>query len=64
VLQGFGCEARMEETTGKIKAYVGDNIKIDLRKIGINVAEWIGLAQDGVQWRSFVMITVMNLRIS
>jgi hypothetical protein len=28
-----------------------DNIKMDLREIGINWANWIRLAQDRVQWR-------------
>jgi hypothetical protein len=39
-----------------------DNIKLDLREIGIDVANWIRLAQDRVQWRAFVK-TVMNLRV-
>jgi hypothetical protein len=39
-----------------------DNIKMDLREIGIDGANWIQLAQDRVQWRAFVS-TVMNLRI-
>jgi transcription termination factor 2 len=39
-----------------------DNIKVDLREIGIDGANWIRLAQDRVQWRSFVS-TVMNLRV-
>jgi hypothetical protein len=30
-----------------------DNIKMDLRQIRINVANWIQLAQDRVQWRAF-----------
>jgi hypothetical protein len=38
-----------------------DNIKLDLRELGIDVANWIHLAQDRVQWRAFVK-TVMNLR--
>jgi hypothetical protein len=38
-----------------------DNIKLDLREIGIDGANWILLAQDRVQWRGFVS-TVMNLR--
>jgi hypothetical protein len=38
-----------------------DNIKMDLRKIGIDGANWIRLAQDRVQWRAFVN-TVMNPR--
>jgi hypothetical protein len=31
-----------------------DNIKQDLREIGINGANWIQLAQDTVQWRAVV----------
>jgi hypothetical protein len=38
------------------------NIKMDLREIGIDAANWIQMAQDRVQWRAFVN-TVMNLRI-
>jgi hypothetical protein len=37
-----------------------DNIKMDLREIGIDGVNWILLAQDRVQWRAFVN-TVMNL---
>jgi hypothetical protein len=39
-----------------------DNIKMDLREIGIDGANWIQLAQDRVRWRA-CMNTVMNLRI-
>jgi hypothetical protein len=39
-----------------------DNIKMDLRKIGIDGVNWIQLAQDRVQWRACVN-TVMNLRV-
>jgi hypothetical protein len=39
-----------------------DNIKMDLREIGIDGVNWILLAQDRVQWRAFVN-TVMNLRV-
>jgi hypothetical protein len=31
-----------------------DNIKTDLREMGIDGANWIRLAQDRVQWRAFV----------
>jgi hypothetical protein len=31
-----------------------DNIKLDLREMGIEGANWIQLAQDRVQWRTFV----------
>jgi len=39
-----------------------DNIKMDLREVGIDGANWIQLTQDSVQWRAFVN-TVMNLRV-
>jgi hypothetical protein len=39
-----------------------DNIKLDLREIGIGGANWIQQAQDRVQWRDFFN-TVMNLRV-
>jgi hypothetical protein len=39
-----------------------DNIKMDLREIGIDVANWIRLAQDKARWRACVN-TVMNLRV-
>jgi hypothetical protein len=39
-----------------------DNIKMDLMEIGMNGANLIRLAQDRVQWRTFVNI-VMNLRV-
>jgi hypothetical protein len=39
-----------------------DNIKLDLREMGIDGANWIQMAQDRVQWQAFVN-TVMNLRV-
>jgi hypothetical protein len=39
-----------------------DNIKMDLRKIGIDRENWIRLAHDGFYWRAFVN-TVMKLRV-
>jgi hypothetical protein len=38
-----------------------DNIKMDVREIGIDGANWIRLAQDRVRWRAFVN-TIMNLQ--
>jgi len=35
---------------------------MDLRKTEINGANWIGLAQDRVQWQAFVS-RVMNLQV-
>jgi hypothetical protein len=40
-----------------------DKIKLDVREIGIDGANWIWLTQDRVQWRGFVN-TVMNLQVS
>jgi hypothetical protein len=73
-----GHVARMREGRGIYRVLVGrpeckrplgrprrrweDNIKMDLREIGIYGANWIQLAQDRVQWWVFV-ITVMNLRV-
>jgi hypothetical protein len=69
--------ARMGEGRGVYRVLVGrpegkrplgrprrrweDNIKLDLREIGIDVANWIELALDRVQRRAFVN-TVMNLQ--
>jgi hypothetical protein len=36
------------------------NMKMDLREIGIDGANWIQLVQDRVQWWAFVYM-VMNL---
>jgi hypothetical protein len=73
-----GHVARMGEGRGIYRVLVGrpegkrplgrprrrweDNIKMDLREIGIYGANWIQLAQDRVQWRAFVN-TVRNLRV-
>jgi hypothetical protein len=39
-----------------------DNIKKDRLEIGMNVVDWIGLAQDRDRWRALVN-SVMNLRV-
>jgi hypothetical protein len=39
-----------------------DDIKLDLREIGINGANWIRQTQGRVQWRAFVN-TAMNLPV-
>jgi hypothetical protein len=51
-LQGFGWEARRQETTGKTRRRWEDNIKMDLREIGIDGVKWMQLARDRVQWRN------------
>jgi hypothetical protein len=65
-----GHVARMGEGRGVYRVLVGrpegkrqlgrprrrweDNIKMDLREIGIDGVNWIRLAQDGIRWRAFV----------
>jgi len=39
-----------------------DNIKMDLREIGINGVNWAQLVQDRVQWQAFVSM-VVNLQV-
>jgi hypothetical protein len=39
-----------------------NNIKMDLLEIGLNVVDWIGLAQDRYRWRALVN-SVMKLRV-
>jgi transposase len=51
-----------ERPLGRPRLRWEDNIKLDLREIGIDGANWIQLAQDRVQWWAFVN-TVMNLRV-
>jgi hypothetical protein len=39
-----------------------DDVKMDLREIGLGGMDWIDLAQDRDQWRAPAN-TVMNLRV-
>jgi len=73
-----GHVARMGEGRGVYRVLVGrpegkrplgrprrrweDNIKMDLRVIGIDGANWNRLVQNRVWWRAFVS-TVVNLRV-
>jgi hypothetical protein len=46
---------------GRPKHSWEDNIKMDLREIGIDGANWIWLDKERVRWQAF-MNTVMNPR--
>jgi hypothetical protein len=48
----------LERPTGRWE----DNIKMDLREIGIDGVNWIWLVQDGIQWQAFVNM-VVNLQV-
>jgi hypothetical protein len=39
-----------------------DNTKMDLLEIGLNVVDWIDLAEDRYSWRALVN-SVMNLQV-
>jgi hypothetical protein len=45
---------------GRLRCRWEDNIKMDLREIGINGVNWIQLAKNRVQWWAFVS-KVINL---
>jgi hypothetical protein len=47
---------------GRRRSRWEDNIKLGLREIGIDGANWIQLALGRVQWRAFVN-TVMSFRV-
>jgi hypothetical protein len=47
---------------GRLRRRWVDNIKMDLREIGLYGMDWIDLAQDRDQSRALVN-TVMNLRV-
>jgi len=51
-----------KRSLGRPRRRWDDNIKMDLREIGIDGADWIQLAQDRVQWRDSVN-TAMKLRV-
>ena len=40
-----------------------DNIKMDLKEIGVNVRSWIDSARDRDYWRALVNVR-LNLRVS
>jgi hypothetical protein len=47
---------------GRTRRTWEDNIRIDLRKIGWEVVDWIHLSQNRERWRAVVNM-VMNLRV-
>ena len=47
---------------GRPRRRLVDNIRMDLRDVGCEYMDWIGLAQDRDRWRTLVS-AVMNLRV-
>ena len=78
-LRWAGHVARMEEGRSAFKIVLGkptgkrllgrprrrweDNIRMNLKEIGINAGNWVDLAQDRDYWRAFVN-AALNLRVS
>ena len=58
--QGFCGETRGKETAWKTQAWMRDNIKIYLRKVGWEGMDWVELTEDRYRWRA-VVNAVMNL---
>jgi hypothetical protein len=50
-LQGFVAKPECRRPLRRPRHGWEDNIKMDLREIGMDEANWIQLAQDRVQWR-------------
>jgi len=60
VHRGFVGRPEGKRSLGRRRHSWQDNIKMELREIGIDGANWIQLAQDRVKWLAFVN-TVTNL---
>jgi hypothetical protein len=61
-LQGLSGRSEGKRPLGRPRRRWGDNIKMDLKEIGYDGANWIQLAQDRVRWQDFVN-TVMDLLV-
>jgi hypothetical protein len=61
-----GGDEKFKQTIGgkarRLRLRLVDNIKINLRGIGLGGRDWINLTQDRDQWRALVN-TVMKLRV-
>jgi hypothetical protein len=60
VYRVLGGRPEVKRPLGRPRHRGEDNIKMDLREMGISGVNWIQLAQDRVQWWAFVN-TAMNL---
>jgi hypothetical protein len=63
VYRGLVGRPERKRSLGKPRLRWEDNIKMDLKEIGIDGENWIRLAQDMVRWRAFVNAVMNNLRV-
>jgi len=61
-IQGFGGETLGKEATWETRAWIGDNVKMDLHEVGCGGRDWNELAQDRDRWQALVNV-VMNFRV-
>jgi hypothetical protein len=62
VLTGFWLGGQKGRDLGRSRRRWKDNIKVGLREIKIDGANWIRLVQDRIRWRASVSM-VMKLRV-
>ena len=60
--RGFVEKPEGKRPLGRPRRIWEDNIKMDLKKVGCDLGDWIDLAEDRDQWRAYVW-AVMNLRV-
>jgi hypothetical protein len=51
-IQGFGGRARRKESIRNTWTYVGDNTRMNVRKIGYSGVDWIYVTRDRKHWRA------------
>ena len=56
------CKPTEKRPLGRFRRRWEDNIRTDLKYIGINVGNWVGSAQDRDYWRALVKVT-LNLQV-
>jgi hypothetical protein len=61
-IEDIGGKPERERPLGRPSRRWVDNIKMDLREIGWDGVDWIGMAQDRDHWRVLVN-TVLNLLV-
>jgi hypothetical protein len=61
-VQGLVGKPEGKRPLGRPRRRWEDGVRMDLREIGLEVVNWIRLAQDSNRWRA-VVSAAMNLRV-